>query len=282
MVLLADLSVFELAFSNSKSKENRIINKILFNNDVQICLNQSIIDEYEKVLGEIEFFQAFVKELYDSDRIIIENSNAKLSINEQFTDIAINSKISFLIPICLEKVDDYLEKIENIVVLKESKKINRYWIALELLTNSFCNVSFDDFASDDEINLFFNSLFKIPKFIKEIKIFNRDQHYNYLQNIKGKNIDFYTKMSSARIHFSYRNEIKKEMKNALGSKLNLHYTNNSRIIHERKIIFDNLIITVDNSFENITINEPTWEIYVNYNKQKAENWISKCDNFYPV
>ena len=95
MVLLADLSIFELAFSNIKSKENRTINKILFNNDVQICLNQSIIDEFEKVLEETEYFQAYVKELYDNDRIVIEKSNPNLSIKEQFKDIAINSNISF-------------------------------------------------------------------------------------------------------------------------------------------------------------------------------------------
>lgn len=282
MVLLADLSIFELAFSNSKSKENRTINKILFNNDVQICLNQSIIDEFEKVLEETEYFQAYIKELYDNDRIIVENSNPKLSINEQFKDIAINSKISFLIPVCLDNVEEYIQEIENIVVLKESKKINRNWIAIELLTNSSCNVSFNDFTKDAEIKLFFDNLFKIPKFIKEIKIFNRDQQFNYLQNIKGHNIEFYTKMSNARMELHFRNETKKEMQKALGARLKLLYTNNPRIIHERKIIFNNLIITLDNALENITVEEPTWEIYVNYNKQKAEKWLDKCGDFYPV
>ena len=282
MVLLADLSIFELAFSNSKSKENRTINKILFNNDVQICLNQNIIDEFEKVLEETEYFQAYIKELYDNDRIVVENSNPKLSINEQFKDIAINSKISFLIPVCLDNVEEYIQEIENIVVLKESKKINRNWIAIELLTNSSCNVGFNDFTKDEEIKLFFDNLFKIPKFIKEIKIFNRDQQINYLQNIKGHNIEFYTKMSSARMALQFRNETKKEMQKALGGRLKLLYTNNPRIIHERKIIFNNLMITLDNALENITVAEPTWEIYVNYNKQKAERWLDKCGNFYQV
>lgn len=282
MVLLADLSIFELAFSNTKSKENRTINKILFNNDVQICLNQSIIDEFEKVLEETEYFQAYVKELYDTDRLVIEKSNPNLSLKEQFKDIAINSNISFLIPICLESVEEFINEIENIVILKESKKINKNWIAIELLTNSLCNVSFADFKKDEDIKLFFKSLFELPKFIKEIKIFNRDQQYNYLENIKGQNIEYYTKMRAGNMDLHYRNETKREMQKALGNKLKLLYTNNPRVIHERKIIFDNLIITLDNALENITVEEPTWEIYINYNKQKAQTWLAKCNDFRPV
>lgn len=282
MVLLADLSIFELAFSNTKSKENRTINKILFNNDVQICLNQSIIDEFEKVLEETEYFQAYVKELYDTDRLVIEKSNPNLSLKEQFKDIAINSNISFLIPICLESVEEFINEIENIVILKESKKINKNWIAIELLTNSLCNVSFADFKKDEDIKLFFKSLFELPKFIKEIKIFNRDQQYNYLENIKGQNIEYYTKMRAGNMDLHYRNETKREMQKALGNKLKLLYTNNPRVIHERKIIFDNLIITLDNALENITVEEPTWEIYINYDKHKAQTWLAKCGAFRPV
>ena len=98
MVLLADLSIFELAFSNSKSKENRIISKILFNEDVQICFNQSIIDEFEKILEETEYFQAFVKELYDNDRIVIEKSkpNLSLQISHFFNSIINLSKQSII------------------------------------------------------------------------------------------------------------------------------------------------------------------------------------------
>lgn len=282
MVLLADLSIFELAFSNSKSKENRTINKILFNNDVQICLNQNIIDEFEKVLEEAEYFQAYVKELHDTDRIVIEKSNPNLSINEQFKEIAINSTISFLIPICLESVEEFIAEIENIIVLKESKKINKNWIAIELLTNSLFNVSFADFKKDDDIKLFFKSLFELPKFIKDIKIFNRDQHFNYLENIKGLNIEYYTKMPEGGINLHFRNETKKEMQKALGNKLKLLYTSNPRIIHERKIIFDNLIITLDNALENITVDEPTWEIYINYDKPKAQTWVAKRSLFRSV
>jgi hypothetical protein len=282
MVLLADLSIFELAFSNSKSKENRTISKILFNDDVQICFNQSIIDEYEKSLEDTEYFQAFVKELYDNNRIVIEKSKPNLTLKEHFKDIAINSSISFLIPFCLDSVVEYIEEIENIVILKEAKKNNKNWIAIELLTNSLCNVSYADFKKDDDIKLFFNSIFKLPKFVKEIKIFNRDQHCNYLENIKGHNINYYTKLPAGNVNLHFRNETKKEMQKALGNKLKLSYTNNPRVIHERKIIFDSLIITLDNALENITVTEPTWEIYLNYDKQKAQTWLNKCSAFRPI
>ncbi len=282
MVLLADLSILELAFSNSRCKNNRILNKILFNNQIQVCLNKNLINEFESLLEETEYFQAFIRELYDNDRIVVEKSNANLPFKEQFKEIAINSKISFLIPITLSNIEEYIQEIENLIIVDQAEKVNKHWIAIELLTNNLCNVSFVDFKSDIEINAFFENIFKLPKFIKQVKIFNRDQDYRYLTKIKGCNIDYYTLMNGSNANRHIRNETKKDIQKELGGKLKLMYTSNRRIIHERKIIFDNLIVTLDNSLENITINEPTWEIYLNYDKEKASKWISKCEQFIQI
>ena len=47
-------------------------------------------------------------------------------------------------------------------------------------------------------------------------------------------------------------------------------------------MFDNLIITLDNAFDNITIKEPTWEIFVCYDEVKAKDWKKKCSQFLSV
>lgn len=282
MVLLTDLSILEIAFSDSRCENNRILNKILFNNQIQVCLNKNLINEFENLLEETEYFQAFIRELYDNDRIVIEKSSANLSFKEQFKEIAINSKISFLIPITLSNVEEYIKEIENLIIVDQAEKVNKHWIAIELLTNNLCNVSFADFKNDIEINTFFENIFKLPKFIKQVKIFNRDQDHKYLTKIKGCNIDYYTLMNGSNANRHLRNETKRYIQKELGGKLKLLYTSNRRIIHERKIIFDNLIVTLDNSLENITINEPTWEIYLNYDKEKASKWVSKCGQFIPI
>jgi hypothetical protein len=69
------------------------------------------------------------------------------------------------------------------------------------------------------------------------------------------------------------------LKKNLGGKLKLFYTNNKRLIHERKIIIGALIISSDNSFSNLTTKEPTWEINISFDSERATEWIKKCSDF---
>lgn len=79
-----------------------------------------------------------------------------------------------------------------------------------------------------------------------------------------------------------RKETKKDLRKVLGGKLKLFYTTNKRILHERKVIFDNLVITIDNSRSNINVDEPTWEILVLRNSDKAKKWTEKIAKFTEV
>ena len=69
------------------------------------------------------------------------------------------------------------------------------------------------------------------------------------------------------------------LKQNVSRRTKLFSTKNPRIIHERKIIFESIIITFDNSFENTTKSEPTWEIFVSIDRSKADYWLNKIDKF---
>ena len=71
----------------------------------------------------------------------------------------------------------------------------------------------------------------------------------------------------------------KELKKNLGSNIKIHFTQNPRIIHERKIFIENLCITFDNSFQNITTTEPTWTIIVEYSEETKNDWLKKASSF---
>jgi hypothetical protein len=279
MVVLTDLSILEKGFSNSNDSTKRAINNILFNENVKVCLNKNLISIIEKEITEVDYFQAFVRELYDNERIVNENSDAKLSFKEQFTEIALSSKTSFLIPLILIRDEEHFLNIPNLVIIGEANKKNKYWLAVELLTKNTCNVSFNDFSNDDEIKDFFDNIFTLPKFIREIKIFNREQDCKYLTKIKGSNIQYYTLLFGGKGNLHNHLLSKTELQKELGGKLKLFITGDRKIIHERKILFENLIVTLDNSLENITTAEPTWEIYITYDAEKSNAWSEKCTKF---
>ena len=70
-----------------------------------------------------------------------------------------------------------------------------------------------------------------------------------------------------------------ELKNELGGKLELWSTSNKTLIHERKIIFEELILSIDNSFFALNKNEPTWQITVSHCIETSREWIKKCEHF---
>lgn len=135
---------------------------------------------------------------------------------------------------------------------------------------------------DSEIISFFENVFSIPKYITSVYIFDRDQNPKLLSKLKGKKIEFYTLLRGGKYNEHLRKEVKKELRNSLGGSLKLYFTNNPGLLHERKIIFENIILTIDNSHNNLTIAEPTWEIIIAYNKEKSDNWKVKCCKFSEV
>ena len=279
MVLLSDYTVFEKGLNYSNDPTKRKIINILYNSNNKICLNKGLIEVIEKSITEKDLFRAFIKELSDSDRFINEKSNHNNSFYEQLSEIYNNSKVDFLIPISLDTKKE-LEPIKNkLILINDESILNKSWIVTEIISNGSCNVSFKDFKSDNEIKLFFEYIFDIPKFIRNVSIFNREQDSTYLNNLKGNNILLYTLLFSVYRDKHIHLETLKDLKKDLGGKLKIFYTSNKRLIHERKIIMGSLIISSDNSFSNLTTKEPTWEINISYDTDKANEWMKKCVNF---
>lgn len=282
MVMLPHLDIFEIALDFQKYSSNKKVFDLLYNASSEVCFSKNYIDFLEKEVSNRDAFEALIRELYDTNRIKIENTSPKKDYEQEFVEIATNAKVPLLIPIINDDKSRLINKIPFITIVQQAKPINRHWVALELLSTSFCNVSYQDFKNDEEINSFVQSVFKIPKYIRNITVFDRDQNTSLLSTLKGHHISFFTLLNSGRNNEYYRKQVKKDLQKSLGGRLKLFYTNNPRQLHERKIIFEDILITIDNSHINLTVAEPTWEIFVNYNKEKAATWKSKCNRFWEV
>jgi len=283
MRILAELPFYNKAFTNNTSIDklrNNIIS-ILYNENNEFYLNKGLINKIDENVENKDFFQSIIKELSDSNRICQCQSNEKDSYNKQAEIIYDEEKKEFIIPIVINNASDFNgNKIfTNIINISNMTPCSNDFIVSNIIINKICTLTYSYFKTDDEICQLFENVFKIPKFIKNIYIFNREQDSKFLKRLKNKNIYYCTIMKNMRQE--RHNHLAKlaDMRKNLGGKLKIFYTSNSRLIHERKIIIDGFIITSDNSAQNMTVQEPTWMITLTYSKTEAERWLKKLDNF---
>jgi hypothetical protein len=277
MYLLPFFDVLEASFTPHTNDAHKKAFNAVFNTSTTICLSKKYIDYVEKSITNLDVFQAMIKELYDNNRIFIFNPQENDSMESEFVAISTQLKNSKLIPFCLSRNESFSNDIPNLLVMEFANPINKHWIKLELLSKNSCNVSYRDFESDEQIQMFFNSVFEIPNYITKVCVYDREIHCIFLESLKGKNIDYYSFCD--RRYLAECKDILKSLKQRLGGKTKLFLTTNPRILHERKILFEDFIVTIDNSRSNLTTKEPTWEIFISYDTDKSNDWKIKGEKF---
>lgn len=282
MTVLLNHDILEICTDTNNFLSKKKIFDIVYNPKTLICFTENYINLIEKSITNLEGFQALLVELSDTNRITKVKTLNKKSLNDEFVEISLTSKISTLIPIIYEDSNSLVNQIPALTIFNKSIHLNKHWITLELLTNNFCNVCYLHFKKDKEISEFFNNVFRVPNFIREVYIFDREQDPKFLTFIKGKHIHYYTFFYGSYGRDFERKNTKKNLRGILGGKLKLYFTSNPRVIHERKIIFDNFIISIDNSQNNLTVLEPTWEITITFDIERANKWKEKCTQFKEV
>lgn len=282
MVLLPHIDLLETCFNRNLFPKSKKVLNAIYNDDYKICFSKKYIETIENRISNRDAFQALIRELFDKNRLTIEETASNGNIDELFIEIAINSKYPLLVPISEQDNSNNAIKLPSLTVVNKASPVNRHWLILELLSSGSCNVSYIDFKNDNQILDFIKDVFSIPKFIRNITIFNRDQNPKMLPSIKGKNIEYYTYFNGSKQNEYLRRQSKKDLQKSLGGKLKLFYTSNPRKLHERKIIFEDILVTFDNSHENLTIGEPTWEIFISFDKNKSAKWREKCIDFKEV
>lgn len=282
MVILPHLDILDICFDSKTFLENRTVFNIIYNSKSKICFSKNYIELLEKSVKNKDAFFALISELSDTGRIKIEDSAGNINFNEEFVEIAKKAKIPLLIPLSINDLNNNIKSIPFLTVINGAKPLNKHWVIIELLSKDICNVCYQDFNSDLEINEFVKSILLIPKFIRNVVVFDREQNSEILSSIKGYNISYYTMLKSGYQNLHLRKEIKKDLQMKLGGKLKLFYTSNNRKIHERKIILEDILITFDNSRFNLNTTEPTWEILISFNSERASKWKQKCNDFIEV
>ena len=276
MVALIDSKCFKKCLNTNDIKVSKKFYDIIYNDSNKVLFSRKYIEHLEKLIPNSDLFQALLMELNDKNRIVVETTSLSSTVDEEYLEIYKNSNLTFLFPITYSNEVAY-SVIKDGKVSKISNSSIKGRIIDSLFTKGTYAASYQDFENDSDISDFFNELFKIPRSIQEVVIFDRQITGTLLNGIKGKKISYYSllrdRSALAKI------EAKNLLKDCLGAKAKLYCTGNARLIHERKILIESLIITSDNSLDNLTVKEPTWEINISSDQTKASTWKAKCVQF---
>jgi hypothetical protein len=281
LLVLPYPDVFQHCFENTHSPDGRIAMKIIYNPNNKILLSREYLDFLEEVFDNKDFFQGLIKELFDSGRIESKSTGQKLGdIDKEFVALSNLPGISLLIPIAFMQKSTIENQVSFICIKEKVIKPNSHWIKMEILMDTKCIVSHLDFKGNPDIQKYIGDIFSLPRFIKAVSIFDREQNSSCKIFFKHRNIKYFTLFRNVQLY--EKRSILNDLQKDLGRKLELWATKNGKLIHERKIIFENLILTCDNSFCNITCDEPTWEITFYYSPIVAKEWENKCGHFIQV
>ncbi|MDV6170012.1 hypothetical protein R1T16_16355 [Flavobacterium sp. DG1-102-2] len=267
-------------------KDVRVVKPILdlMYSTSQMEFSTKYIDMITSSIGDdlVDHFRNYIVELYVENRITITNlEEHKDEVDDEFINLAINSPETMTIPVTATDTKNLKSSVPNILVLDRISPINIEWIKYELLTKNRFVVSCHNFTCNTEIKSFVESIFKLPRIIREVSIFDRERYNVFFSIFKNKHIHYYTRLDR-KTTIPDLHDSQKELRKQLGGKLKLYYSRDSKLIHERKVLFEGLLVTFDNSHVNTNISEPTWEISVLYDPSLLLKWKAKCTKFFPL
>lgn len=275
MNIISDLNTFKSAFREKVNKGSLEDLAIYFQENNNHLLSRAYVDIIEKEVENIDLWETTLKELMDNGRVKILKSTS-----DKPNDICIDMYNDFKDFPCVLITSDN-EAIDsmgynNIDLKKDENKVLK-----KIIKDSTCIVYVHDFDKDEKIEHFFKQLFSIQTLNTDVFVFNREFDLRFLNHFKNTKVHYYTLLKR---NYYERSDLKKEAtdKNTykiIGGKLRCYYTFNRKFIHERKVIIGNLIISPDNAFVNLNINEPTWQITISNNPRISSKWKEKCNSF---
>ncbi len=177
LLLYKDLIINFISQSLENENHQRLIGKIFANEDSLFIYSRKFLEFIKDELGE-EFsdeFNSLFTKLSDYG-LNIKSSENPNSFDEEFLHIYESFFNNVILAISYEEPpESILNEIPNMGIISYSEKPNYHWLVTQLavLHPNKVTVSCLDFATNLEIKQFFDGVFRIPKFISRMNIFDR-------------------------------------------------------------------------------------------------------------
>jgi len=269
------------SFENQQDKKN--FYKILNNENSSFLFSKKFLKFIKSELDEEDemLYQSLYTKLAD-DGYNIRSSETAETFEEELFHIYSKSQTNIVAHLAYQKpTEEVLSKIPNMAIFSEIEKPNFHWLVAQLVIQHPHKVDLKcfDFQENIEVDLLFESIFQIPKHIEKVCIFNtfcnlEHDKFRYLIS-EGIKVEYYTKCSGARKRLERQESINQKFNHQTKT----FFTKPKEKAHGRRIIFENIIISCDNDFQNLTVNAADWVIDVQYSESDAKEWLKRCEKY---
>jgi hypothetical protein len=281
LLLYKDLIIDFISQKNESEENQRLVNRIFENENSRFLSSKKFFQFIEDELEEdYKYdFQAVVKKMADNGENV-KSSEITTTFDEEFLHIHQSSSKNVLISISFSEPNrNLLKDIPNFVVISNRKKPNYHWLVTQLaiLHPNKVTVKSSTFKKDSEVKQFFDDVFKIPKTISRMNIFDRQTNrftHNLFDSFKNNASIFYYTLDNRWNPLN-----KHTVKNAF-KKLTIHVTKNKDDVHSRKLIFEGFELTSHHDFNDLLIGID-WEVDILFSWDEAKEQMTRCAKFRP-
>ncbi len=283
--------IIQFLISNSKDNKDKkdiLRYNIFYNPNNTFTISQKYFDLIAHSLENSELYDDFT-EIYvkmDDDARFNSVPCSATSINIEQEFIHLNNSIGTT-GFFLSITENKLSTVPQAVCISEIAKPNRHWTLSNLAAHHNAIIDNCEFNCNPEIQSIFDDILNLPKSNQSIYYFDRYAAKNIAKHTlfkaitkKGYPIEVYTYVPGKKgITQHELNKRKNKVISVFGNPCKFFFTYKKKLSHERKIMFNNLIIRVDVDFSEIKKANKTWEITIQYSPEKFKESVKKAKKF---
>lgn len=301
MEILCHPSIWKLYFdknsSNTLSVNETLLINVIKNNNNKYTLNETIINfscEYFNSFDsdKIDYNDAFgllLLDLNNNDRTNSCEIEKEIECDSDLVDFfSKNKTINFLLS--KEQLSIPVHQNHSVSIFDNVQKPNKDWLYLSLLAfngvSSFTLYNYD-FGNNDEISNLISNITTI-KNAKEQKVYIQSDYMNFgfLFNKISKNKIVYctsyyeygrSLKTTAKLHQDVR-----RVKDFFGTNSTFLVSKNKKCLHPRTLLYNNIVVHMDNDFDQININNSNWNLTIILCSNTFTKRIDNLNTYRPI
>jgi hypothetical protein len=262
-------AIIKQNFTHPSHKET--VGAIMRNDKIDLIYSKKMLELLRDSLSEDDMsaYQSVVTMLADIGKNLPGSASSKSMENEVIhLNLASASNIVFNIAYGPPNVKGN-PSLPRTAVIANMIKPNYDWLIcnLAILYPNKVTVESWDVANNKQIEQLFKDIFSLPNKIDYVNIFDTQcnvGHAYFDSIINREKVGYYTKRSNT----VGDEENYSKFKNKFLSKFKMFTIDRSRA-HGRRILFGDVIVSIDNDFQNLKANSQDWFVDIQINKDVA-------------
>lgn len=242
-----------------------------------------ILETYfsEKSSAHKNFFQTFVTTLNDEGRLI--SFTTKINSNSEMDHLSEMMEFEYQDFTFLLSKQQQLPNLQtHQSIFDHVTKPNKDWFILSLSSCSVVQLDYSDFSTTIGLEDIFRTCSKLSASGKELHIIDSYFNLNGNSQLKyfkasGHKIKCYS--SSFNKSENEKSILRNSIKTYFGKKTSVRFSSDKSILHERKIMIENLILDSTHDFSEITLKNNNWTLYFIICDDRKKNVMEKLKKY---